>query len=78
MYKKYLISKSANLLAAYKKYKNKLTSLIRLAEKNYFADKLFQVKDNMAKTWKILNTMTDRSKTAKDIVQIEKKWCANR
>ena len=58
-------------LAKYKKYKNILTSTIRQAEKNYFSDKLRQVRDNMAKTWKILNSMTNRSKSNKTISCIE-------
>ena len=50
MYKQYLITKSPTLLDSYKKYKNKLTSILRQAEKNYFASKLLEAKDNMSKT----------------------------
>ena len=53
MDKKCLTNTSTEFLAKYKTYKNKLTSIIRQAEKNYFSDKLMQVRDNMAKTWKI-------------------------
>jgi hypothetical protein len=72
MYKKYLITKSADLLKTYKIYKNKLTSIIRSSEKNYFSNKLLKVKDNLAKTWKVLNNMTNRSQKPKIIDQIEK------
>ena len=48
MYKHYLNTKSPILLDLYKKYKNKLTSILRQAEKNYFSDKLTEAKDNMA------------------------------
>ena len=38
MYKNYLNTKSPILLDIYKKYKNKLTSILRQAEKNYFSE----------------------------------------
>ena len=61
MYEHYLNTKSPILLDLYKKYKNKLTSLLRQAEKKYFSDKLTEAKDNMAKTWKLINKMTHKS-----------------
>ena len=72
MYKHYLKSKSPALLEAYKKYKNKLTSILRQAEKNYFADKLSEAKDNMARTWKLINKMTNKSggKQSIDVLRI--------
>ena len=72
MYKRYLISRSSELLESYKTYKNKLTTFIRLAEKEYFSGRLLQVKDNMSKTWAILNSMTNknRSRVEKNGVEI--------
>jgi len=37
----------------YKKYKNKLVSVIRVAEKNYNCSRLEEAKVNMKKTWTI-------------------------
>ena len=45
----------------YKLYKNKLTTIIRVAEKQYYANKLLEMKDNISKTWKLLNQMTCRN-----------------
>ena len=44
LYKQYLNNKSNETLGKYKKYKNKLTSILRLAEKNYFSNKLLEAK----------------------------------
>ena len=63
--------KSDTMLDKYKKYKNKLVTIIRAAEKNYYTNKLVEVKDNMAKTWCVLNKMTGREQTHKTIKQIE-------
>ena len=41
--------------------KNKLTTIIRVAEKQYYANKLLEMKDNISKTWKLLNQMTCRN-----------------
>ena len=72
MYKKYLVNNHPIYWKfILKKYKNKLTRLIRLAEKNYFSNKLLQVKDNMAKIWNIINNMTNRLNYKKGIDEIE-------
>ena len=72
MYKHYLNTKLPILLELYKKYKNKLTSiLLRQAEKNYFSDKLTEAKDNMAKTWKLINKITNKSAGKHSIDQLK-------
>ena len=70
MYKQYLITKSPNLLDSYKKYKNKLTSILRQAEKNYFASKLLEAKDNMSKTWKVINKITKKTSSKSSVEQL--------
>ena len=55
----------------YKKYKNKLTSILRQAEKDYFSNKLFEAKNNLAKTWKTINNITNRAVAKHGIDQIE-------
>ena len=64
-------SKSPSLLEKYKKYKNKLTTILRSAEKKYYADRLQHVKESASKTWKVLNEMTNRNYTRKPISQIQ-------
>ena len=46
-------------------------SIIRLAEKNYYTNKLLEVKDNVAKTWKVMNEMMGRGPTCNAIAQIK-------
>ena len=51
LYKIYIREKSSDLRNAkfekYKKYKNKLTKIIRASEKQYYQKKLLDVKDNI-------------------------------
>ena len=44
----------------YKKYKNKLTHIHRSAERQYYSDKLYQYKNDLKKTWNVLNEITKR------------------
>ena len=39
----------------YKHYKNKLTSILRCAENDYYQQKIFAFRNNIKSTWKILN-----------------------
>jgi exonuclease III len=56
----YKDSIKANLLdktSRYKQYKNKLTSIIRAAERQYYSDKFEELKGNLQKTWKFLKSI---------------------
>ena len=75
MYKKYLKLTSTALFHSYKLYRNKLTTILRKAEKNYYLTKLEGVKDNTAKTWGILNSIISRSSKNKLIPEL---ICNNR
>ena len=46
-----------------KKYKNKLTKLLRLEKKNYYRKKLEDCKTNTRETWKILNNIIGKRKS---------------
>jgi arsenate reductase-like glutaredoxin family protein len=70
LYKKYLNNKSADLLEKYKRYKNKLISILRFAEKNYFSNKLLEAKNNLSKTWRVINNITNRTTSTKSINEI--------
>ena len=48
---------------ATKKIKNKLTTLLRVAEKKYYKKQLDYNKINMAKTWNTLRTIINRKRT---------------
>ena len=71
MYKQTLKTNSDLLLSKYKIYKNKLISILRAAEKTFYADKLMQIKDSTSKTWKLLNEITYRGSTRANIRQID-------
>jgi len=70
MYKNYIKSHSPILKNKYVKYKNKLVTIIREAEKSYYANKLAEVKDNLSKTWKVMNEMCGRNSVQKQITKI--------
>ena len=57
MYKKYLKNKSCLTEAKYKTYKNKLTYILRAAEKEYYNKKLIQSKSDIKRMWSTLNSV---------------------
>ena len=70
LYKHSLISKTSSSTIKYKQYKNKLTTILREAEKKYYADKLSAVHNNLSKTWKIINTLLCRHNSTVKIKEI--------
>ena len=71
MYKHCLFDKSQECKDRYKRYKNRLTCILGHAEKEYYASKLLEMKDNAAKTWKILNEMTNRKSKNKSVTSLK-------
>ena len=71
LYKRMRGNKTNDLETKYKIYKNKLTTVIRAAEKQYYANKLLEMKICISKTWKLLNQMACRSITSNRITEIE-------
>ena len=63
LYKIHLKSRTDKSESKYKTYKNKLTSVLRKAEKEYYWEKLNNVRNNLSKTWKILNSLISRTQT---------------
>jgi hypothetical protein len=51
LYKCYLSKRSTTANEKYKKYKNKLTNIIRISEKIYYQNKFELAKHNISKTW---------------------------
>lgn len=60
LYKNWLKYKTESTDVKYKRYKNKLTYILRSAEKSYYCNKLEECRNDMKKTWKILNDVTKR------------------
>ena len=55
MYRKFVESKLQADEVKYKVYKNKLTKILKAAERHYYSEQLNMHKNNMKATWKILN-----------------------
>ena len=60
LYRKYLKSKSTIAYSKYKTYKNKLTTILRNCEKNYYANLLELHKSNLKETWKIIREVLNQ------------------
>ena len=65
LYATYLSSNCTKALEKYKKYKNKLTQILRKCEKNYYDKILDEQKHNMKGTWNILNNIIGKNKNQK-------------
>ena len=63
LYKCFLKKRNTTTETRYKSYKNKLTSILRHAEKLYYQTKLMQYKNNIKETWKILNEVICKRNT---------------
>jgi Reverse transcriptase (RNA-dependent DNA polymerase)/Endonuclease-reverse transcriptase len=59
--KKYKLSGSAVDRKIFVKYRNKLKSIIKKAEKDFYGQKLDELKGNVKETWKVLNSLLKKS-----------------
>ena len=50
-------TKSIESKLIYRNYKNKLTTIIRLSQKKYYADKFDSLKGNIKGSWKMINNI---------------------
>ena len=62
MYKRYLNSPTADNTDRYKRFKNKLNNLLRIAKRHYYEDLIEHNKSNCKKTWSILNEVINKNK----------------
>ena len=62
LYANYLSCDTPEALQKYKKYKNKLTKVLRFSEKAYFNKILEEQKNNITGTWKILKDIIGKKK----------------
>ena len=61
LYKEQLNNPSDLNMQRYKRYKNKLTSILRKAEKMYYLNKMFKYKGKMKETWSVLNELLGKN-----------------
>ena len=57
LYKQYLIKKTEESLSKYKLYKNKLITILRSVEKDYYAQQLARYKGDIKSTWNVINSI---------------------
>ena len=76
LYKRFLTSRCSTSEIRYKTYKNKLTSILRYCEKQYYSDLLKANKNNMKETWKIINDLLKKKIFHKVILsdRVYEKW----
>src|SRR6218665_1961291 len=74
MYRKFLTEKNGNkmtLFNKYKNYRNKLTAILRAAEKGYYANKLHKHRTNLRKVWRTINEIVGKSVYTPKITEID-------
>ena len=64
MYRKYKIHPSSLNESNYKKYKNKLKSLLNFAERSYYSQKLKSCAGNSKQLWETLNLLLNKQRPA--------------
>ena len=62
LYSSFLQERTHTSEYRYKTYKNKLTSILRLAEKAYYSKMLLEKRGNIKETWAILNTVLGKQR----------------
>ena len=60
LYKQFIKYRCDKNLQRYKTYKNRLTSVLRLAERHYYKQELTKYKSNLKCTWKLLNSVLNK------------------
>ena len=63
LYKKFIKNPTKNNEQIYKKYRNKLNHLIRIAKKNYYCKKFSQAQNDIKSTWNTINQLLDKQKS---------------
>ncbi len=62
LYKKYLCEPTVGNKYIFTVYRNKLKSLLRRAEKDYYTNKIVSCQYNLSSTWKIIRSLLNKSK----------------
>ena len=62
-YRRFLSNPTSTREIGYKNYKNKLSSTLRAAKRNYFEKKFEDCKSNMKSTWRLLNEIINKRKS---------------
>ena len=71
LFQKYLNNKTDNNEIAWKRYRNKLTEIIKAAEKLFYQRKLKENSDNCQSLWKVFGSILNNKKKSKSINKIK-------
>ena len=72
LYKQYLCCRTSEQFLKYKMYKNKLTSLLRVAKRLYFQTQIELNMTNIKQTWRILNKAIGQNKKKEIVVPVNR------
>ena len=67
LYTNFVRSRTLAAEMRYKTYKNKLTTIMRVAEKTYYSKLLTDAKGNAKNTWRILNTVISKKRNTSQL-----------
>ena len=70
----WLKNRSSDAEKKYKKYKNKLTSILRTAKTSYYRNKFTEVKHDLRQTWNLIRKVINHNKSDKDNIKELKIW----
>ena len=71
LYKNWIKTRSDSRLATYKKYKNKLTSTIRAAERLYYNNRFAEVQGDLKRTWRLIKLIIHKEPAKQGIHEIK-------
>ena len=67
LYRRFLSNPTSTREISYKNYKNKLSSTLCAAKRNYFEKKFEEYKSNMTSTWRLLNEVINKRKSRNSV-----------
>ena len=67
LYRRFLSNPTSTREIGYKNYKNKLSSTLRAAKRNYYEKKFEECKSNMKSTWRLLNEIINKRKSRNSV-----------
>jgi len=70
LYKQWIRRRTDEILIKYKNYKNKLSQVLRVAEKMYYSEKFDLIKGNIKKTWQEINRILNPSAKGRSVKEL--------
>ena len=68
LYKDFLSKRDSKSEKRYKDYKNKFVTILRKAENDYYKDLLYAYKNNIKKTWNVINSLLNKDKSSQQVI----------